>query len=341
MDVNLSEEESEDKIIDEGDDKYYRKDIIKRIILFIVIIVIVIKTILVKKSRKEIENNYDYFFCFVAMGKAENLYAKEIYNYYKQLGVDKFLFADNNNANSEQFKDIFQKEINERIIEIIDIIGKAQDQTELYGKIYNDNKKRCRWMSFFDFDEFLVIKDDNHTNLTIQKYFLEPKFAKCDVILINWLVYSDNGLIRYDNRSMNERFTEPLYYHQDNRFVKAIIKGNIAQSPWIYGQTPHRPEYHLRTCDSNGNRVKTFNDVIKPPRLKNVYIKHFVTKTAEEYIKKVKRGHPGNVVLYFDKRIDIFFIYNKVTEEKIRYFEESLNMSFPKYHYIFNNKTTA
>ena len=101
----------------------------------------------------------------------------------------------------------------------VDIIGKAQDQTELYGKIYNDNKKRCRWMSFFDFDEFLVIKDDNRTNLTIQKYFLEPKFAKCDVILINWLVYSDNGLIRYDNRSMNERFTEPLFYHQKHRFL--------------------------------------------------------------------------------------------------------------------------
>ena len=273
------------------------------------------------------------------MAKAENLYAKEAYEYYKQLGVDKFFFEDNNNNNSEKFEDIFQNEINEGIVEIIDIIGKSQDQTELYGKIYNENKKRCRWMSFYDFDEFLVIRDEKGTNLTIEKYFLEPQFRKCDVILINWLVYSDNDLIRYENKSLNERFIEPLYYNKDNRFVKSIIKGNIAQNPWAYGQTPHRPEYHLRTCDSEGNRVKTFNDVIKPPRIKNIYIKHFVTKSAEEYIRKIKRGHPGNVVLYFDERIDIYFMYNKVTKEKVKFFEDSLNMTFPKYHYIFDNKS--
>ena len=270
------------------------------------------------------------------MGKSENLYARETYEYYRNLGVDKFFFADNNNKNTEQLKDVFQKEINEGMIEIIDIIGKAQDQTELYGKIYMENKSRCRWMSFYDFDEFLVINDENKKNLTVQQYLYDPKFEKCDTILINWLVYSDNNLIRYDNRPMNERFTEALYSNKDNSFIKSIIKGNIEHNPWVYGQTPHRPQYHLRTCDSNGNRAKTFNDALKPPILKNVFIKHFVTKTAEEYIKKVKRGHPGNVMLYFDKRIDIFFMYNKVTEEKVRFFEEQLNMIFPKYHYIFD-----
>ena len=28
---------------------------------------------------------------------------------------------------------------------------------------------------------------------------------------------------------------------------------------------------------------------------------------------------------------------NNVTEEKVRFFEKELNMTFPKYHYIFKN----
>lgn len=336
MDLFNSEEEKKVQILDKKEEKKYVNRNIIRGIFILLIIIIVIRSIFVKINKKENNKNYEYFFCFTAMGKAENLYAREIYEYYRNLGVDKFFFADNNNKNTEQFKDIFQNEINEGIIEIIDIIGKAQDQTELYGKIYMENKSRCRWMSFYDFDEFLVINDENKKNLTVQQYLYDPKFEKCDIILINWLVYSDNNLIRYDNRPMNVRFTEALYSNKDNSFIKSIIKGNIEHNPWVYGQTPHRPQYHLRTCDSNGNRAKTFNDALKPPILKNVFIKHFVTKTADEYIKKVKRGHPGNVVLYFDKRIDIFFMYNKVTEEKVRFFEKQLNMSFPKYHYIFD-----
>ena len=92
----------------------------------------------------------------------------------------------------------------------------------------------------------------------------------------------------------------------------------------------------MRTCDSNGNRVKTFNDVIIPPILDNVYIKHFVTKTIEEYIDKIKRGHPSQSFL-LSKWIDNFFKINTVTLEKVKYIENKLNITFEKYHYIFNS----
>ena len=286
------------------------------------------------KPKENID--YEYFFCFAAMGKGENIYAKEVIEYYKKLGVKKFIIADNNMNNSEKFQDILQKEIDDKIVDIIDKIGQKQDQTALYGEIYEKYKTKCNWISFFDFDEFLVIKNQSK-NATIQTYLSNPKFDKCNVVLINWLIFSDNELITYDNRTLNERFKKYLINHEDNRFVKSIIRGNIKFNPWSYGQTPHRPEYHLKTCNSGGDRAKTFNDVIKNPDFENGYIKHFVTKSAEEYILKVKRGHPGNVILYFDKRVDIYFIYNKVTKEKIKFFEKTLNRTFPKYHYVYNN----
>ena len=49
----------------------------------------------------------------------------------------------------------------------------------------------------------------------------------------------------------------------------------------------------------------------------NVYIKHFATKTIEEYIVKIIRGHPSQTLL-LNKWIDNFFRLNKITEEKIK-----------------------
>ena len=306
----------------------------KKSLQFILILVCVFTIFISYYLKAQKKEKYEYFFCFAAMGKGENLYARELVEYYQKLGVDKFILADNNSKNTEKLQDVLQKEIDDKIVDIIDKVGIKQDQTELYGEIYEKYKSKCNWISFFDFDEFLRIKNGTQ-NSTVQNYLSNPKFDKCNVVLINWLVYSDNELINYDNRTLNERFTSYIYENEDNRFVKSIIRGNLNNNPWSFGQTPHRPEYHFKTCNARGDRSKTFNDVIEKPILENVFLKHFVTKSAEEYIIKVKRGHPGNVVLYFDKRLDIFFRYNKVTKEKIQYFEESLNMTFPKYQYVY------
>lgn len=316
--------------------EYPKSIMFSKAILAIFYIAIVFKSVQVKIDKKEQEKYYNHFFCFNAMGKLENEYAREVIDYYKDLGVDKFYIADNNDKNAERFSDIFQKEIFDGTMDVIDITGRKKDQTQLYGEMYENFKNECRWQSFFDFDEFLVLTE-NGKNINIPQYLSNTKFEKCDVILINWLMYSDNGLIRYENRPMNVRFADPLYNSDANRFVKSIIKGKLRWNPWDFNVTPHRPQHHLRTCDAHGDRLRTFNDVLKPPKLDGIYIKHFGIRTAEEYIAKIKRGHPGDLVLYFDERIDNFFHFNNVTEEKVRFFEKELNMTFPKYHYIFKN----
>ena len=189
-------------------------------------------------------------------------------------------------------------------------------------------------MSFYDFDEYLEFKQTN-IKINIHNYFSKSHFKKCNVILINWVIYSDNNIIKYDNRSLSKRFTKPLYNSESNKFVKSIIKGNLNLNPWSYDQTSHRPKHQLRTCDSNGNRVKTFNDIIIPPILGNVYIKHFATKTIEEYIVKIIRGHPSQT-LVLNKWIDNFFKLNTVTNEKIKLIENKLNITLYNYYYASN-----
>ena len=311
------------------------KIVFQKVSTILLFLLIVYLSCSIKLEKLKNEKNYKYFFCFSSMGKLENMYVKELIDYYKNIGVNKFILGDNNDKDSERLADILQKEIDEGLVDILDFTGRKKHQTEFFQDSYEMYKDKCRWMSFYDFDEFLEIKEGNRF-LSVESYFTEDKFENCDVILINWLIYSDNNLLKYDNRSMNERFTKALHESNTNRFVKSIIKGNIRYNPWDKDQTSHRPNHHLKTCLYNGQRAKTFNDVLKPPRVDNVYIKHFITKTIEEYIKnKLNRGYTS---MFIDKNhwVDNFFLFNKVTKEKVEYFEKALNMTFPKYHYIFN-----
>ena len=303
-----------------------------KLLILIIYIILIIKSKYIKLNNLEKEQKYRYFFCFTSMGKLENKYVNELIEYYKNIGVDKFYLADNNDKNSEKLADILKKDITDGLIDIIDITGIKKDQTQLFGEVYEKHKSECRWMSFYDFDEYL--KFTNNSN-KIQTYFSESNFKKCDVILINWVIYNDNNIVKCDNRSLNKRFTKPLYNSETNKFVKSIIKGNLNLNPWSYDQTSHRPKHQLRTCDSNGKRVKTFNDVIIPPILDNVYIKHFATKTIEEYIEKIIRGHPSQT-LVLNKWIDNFFKLNTVTDEKIKLIENKLNITLYNYYYASN-----
>ena len=298
------------------------------------LLLIVYRSCTIKLEKIEIEKNYKYFFCFSSIGKLENNYVNELVDYYKNIGVDKFILGDNNDKDSERLSDVLQKEIEEGLVDILDFTGRRKHQTDFFKDSYEMYKDKCRWISFFDFDEFLELKEGN----TVQSYFTEEKFKNCDVILINWVVYNDNNLLRYDSRPITERFTRALYKSKKNVFVKSIIKGNIRYNPWDTDQTSHRPNHHLRTCLYNGQRAKTFNDVLKPPRIDDTYLKHYITKTVEEYLlKKYKRGYTSR---FNDENlwVDNFFAINKVTKEKVEFIEKTLNMTFPKYHYVFDNE---
>lgn len=324
------------EIIKEKDNKSKQRifNLIK-LLLIILYIYIHSKSLSIIKNKEEKEKDYKYFFCFTSMGKFENMYIKELIDYYKNIGVNKFYIGDNNNKDQEKLSDILKDYVLSGLVEVIDITGIRKDQTEFFGEIYQLHKTECKWMSFYDFDEYLEFR--NQPNMTIQQYFSNPKFEKCNVVIVNWVIFNDNNLVKYDNRSMNERFTNGLFHVGTNRFFKSMIKGNLYWNPWVYDQTSHRPKHQLRTCDSNGDRAKTFNDVLKPPVLDNVYLKHFATKTVEEYVNKVKRGHPSQK-LRLDVWVGNFFQFNEVTEEKVKYIEDNLNITLEKYHYVFKNK---
>ena len=77
-------------------------------------------------------------------------------------------------------------------------------------------------------------------------------------------------------------------------------------------------------CNSNGEFIYPKNFLgIKFEKNPKAFIKHFYTKTAEEFCDKIKRGHAHyhkNHKYYqssINSKLNTFFILNKKTDEKV------------------------
>ena len=147
-----------------------------KIALIIALLYTFIKLKIFKKSGK-------IFFCFCGMARHENIYTRELISYYLSIGTGKFIFGDNNDLDSEKISDVTQDYIKNGIVDIIDLRGQKIDQTDFYKDAYELYKNKCKWISFFDFDEYLVMHFDEKKNISVQE-FLSNKIYLFQHILI-------------------------------------------------------------------------------------------------------------------------------------------------------------
>jgi len=291
-----------------------------------------------KSKKKQQKIKFKYFACFGSIVRKENLYVRDLIRYYLNIGFEKFIFGDNNFPNVEKISDVTQDYINNGIVDIIEVFGSSMSQGEFFSIIYKKYKRKCAWISFFDIDEYLRMYSENNSIISVKKYLSNPIFNKCESISINWLMYSDNNLLYYDNRSVLERFTTPLYKNRENRLVKSIVRGNLNKKVFSPLHSNHVPDKRLIICNSMGKVIKHYSGFyVKPPLLKKAYLMHYNTKTAEEFIQKVKRGSNQNVVYNITEKIKDFFNINDFTEEKLKLFEKAFNRTFNQFRNNINS----
>lgn len=253
-----------------------------------------------------------------AIAKLENNYIIEWLNYYKNIGFDKVFLYDNNDINTETLNEICGS-YDSNFLEIKNVIGQQVPQNRSYLECYKVESKNFDYIAFFDIDEFLYLPN----NLTIQQFLSQNKFKDFECIRIPWKLYNDNNLITVENNNFSV-----LNRFKNGKLVKdckSIVKTGLN----IDYITPHGPLY-LKTCDPNGNVCNngSYNNIqqclISDKIIEtDTYIKHYMMKTLEEFIKyKMKRekhnsfGKESRIGI---QGIDRFFRYNEKTPEKLNY----------------------
>ena len=174
------------------------------------------------------------------------------------------------------------------------------------------------------------LNDENFEDI-IKKYINKEKFKNCENIQLNWLLYTDNNLIHYQNKPLKIRFTEKDPYRNKrkiNKFSngKSILRGHI---PNINITNFHCISNDLKTCDGFGIERKFLK-----PDYKYFYFKHYYCKSTEEFIDKLIKGD-----IYETKnkdKIKFYFSYNKITKEKLNYIEKRIGENLKYYKYKLN-----
>ena len=252
--------------------------------------------------------------CICVVGKKENLYAKEFVEYYVNLKVDKIIVVDNNDIDGERFEDVLEYYILNNLVEIIDTRGISSIQMPIYNYVYKKYSPDYDWIAFIDFDEYIFINN----NININNYLYNRRFEKCQVILLNWIFYSDNDLIEYDNRTLIERFTRKRFHLNRG---KSIIRTGFND---VLIPTSMNPGINIKYfCNSKGKRIFPLDFFYREFTNDNLaFIKHFYTKTVKEFCNKITKGDiffsqsNYNYNKSIDNKIKLFYAINKKTKEK-------------------------
>ena len=256
----------------------------------------------------------------ICCGRLENRYAVEFVEHYKQLGFDKLFILDNNHDDEEHFEDILQLYIDNNFITIFNYRNLETVQgyiLDVYDKINNEYD----WVFFCDFDEFLTLKEDKN----IKDYLSRECFKDYNQILINWIIYSDNNLIYDDGRPCLERFTE-FKYNWLNGCTKPFIRTNLKDLKYFTVHCFYNDTLFQTTCNDKGKQIN-YDESFWIFEINHdlSYIKHFTTKTIDEWVnRKLKRGTGDRPYDLFLESYDIkeFFKYNEITEEKLQYLKD-------------------
>lgn len=251
-----------------------------------------------------------------AIGRNENRYAVEWVEHYKQIGVSKIFVYDNYFGKETPLAETLNMYVDSGFVEIIDIHDRPDLQCRAYEHCYKHHGNEYAWIGFLDFDEYL--RWDGKEN--IEQMF--DRYEDGDCLLVNWRLFTDNGLTHYDPRPLKERFTEvmPLdtkvkYDFPENEHIKSFVRGGLGE---IRFNGPHCPEVDY-CINTHGERTKK-GAFVRPYLHDVMRLDHYWTKTAEEWIDtKLIRGFAsGHTYLenFMKVQESYFFAVNERTPIK-------------------------
>ena len=213
--------------------------------------------------------------------------------YYRIGEGHKAFIADNNEKDDNSLYEILSDYISSGRVQVFDCRGKECVQVLIYSRFCEAGN--YKWCGYFDCDEFFEMSV--YKNI---KEFLVP-MEEYDCISFNWLLFGPNGNVFKQPGSIQERFpipVSPVLYLKENVFIKSIVKGGEGRFPNCWFNGSHVP------ATTRGSEIKYsiggYNEPYEsntihahyPPSYKFGYIKHYYTKSFEEWKNKASRGWP-------------------------------------------------
>ena len=233
------------------------------------------------------------------IGRKENQYIREFVEYNKMAGFTNICLFDNNYDGEDDFKDVIGDYIDEGYVILKDYRNRQVCQVDAYNECYQEYKDQYDWIAFFDCDEFITFGSSAITS--VGQALSDERYKDFDMVHINWLMFNDADLVHNDGRPVMMRFNkivEPIDFKRafpdipENFHVKSIVRGGL--DGVVFGG-PHTPSGVTKCCDSVGNET-VGTQWVQPYNYTHLFLRHYSDKTIDEYIDKITRGFPDQIL---------------------------------------------
>ena len=262
--------------------------------------------------------------CILTIIKNEHQYLDEWIKYHIDLGVDHiFIFEDVDSDSHKEITDKYGDKVTlDGIFSILDEeeqkealelkLTKRGNPQEIYHPkgltyIQNHYPNEYDWCFVIDNDEFITLENENSNIEGVLRLYQDY-----DAFIMQWKCYGANGLADkpdYKDNGVVGTYTKEIEGYVPTTTPQSLSKScyNLNTYKETYYLYAHQPSRYCNFCRTNfeKNRNKPVYD--------NIYIRHYITKSWEEYVWKRKtRGFLfGKIRTY-----DFFFEVNPDMKHK-------------------------
>lgn len=251
-------------------------------------------------------SRYKYEIAICAVAKNEEEYIEEWVEHHLKIGIEKIYLYDNND-DAGKLEKVLKNYVNQGLVEIIDCSAMKPVQRWAYQHFVRTNRKLIRWGAFIDIDEFIELNE--HTSIVP---FLEM-FTHAQLIVLSWLGFGANNEIWKSTDGVKSRFPTAATIEQIYAPFPLHVKSIVRLQKVKKFSSPHVPSFkvikHRQAYNAAGEKVNVTST--KPfmfPTYKSAYIKHYFTKSYEEWLEKISRGLADDAVSM--RKVDEFFLMN-------------------------------
>ncbi len=227
--------------------------------------------------------------------KDENKYINEWVSHHLNLGVEHFYIYDN--ASKIPVSETVANSFDLSLFTFVDWSGMYESiQVEAYNHCIQNFGYESEWIAFIDTDEFIQC----------ESLRVLDKYKEYDFVKINWTLYNADGLLNYEPRPVQERFTKTFITDKIGIQYKSIVRPSR-----IHSMDVHAPSF--------GSSI-TANDIV---------LNHYYTRSLEEWEEKIIRG---TCAPYCSRKYDEFFEFNP---DLIEYKDENFVLKAQQYQNPF------
>jgi hypothetical protein len=223
--------------------------------------------------------------CSIIKDERED-YLKEWINYHLLIGVDMIYIYDNNSTPHIKYLlgDMRQ-------VQVFRFESTSPHKHMIaYDDFINKFRYSVTWAAFIDSDEFIVVNDVCHNYLDE----LLANYVNYGGLGLNWLGFGSNNLIENQSGSQIHAFTRRGEQSLEvNKHIKSIVRLDHV----VNAREGHSFNYiNGKYCVNELGYA--INGPFSPFSCTKAHINHYMNRSFNDYLAKIKRGASNNLPVY-------------------------------------------